>query len=83
MPLHCQKLFLRSTEATNVGGTLFNFLAPIRPVANLVQREVQSHLEACHAEVVQTCSIVKWGIRFLAFLRDEILLWIFLLRHWK
>ena len=55
-------------------GTLFNFLAPIRSVASLVQREVQSRLEACHAEAVQTCSIVKWGIPFFAFLRDEILL---------
>jgi len=29
------------------------FLAPIRPVASLVQREVRSRLEACHEEAVQ------------------------------
>ena len=61
------KAFLRSTKATNMGN-LFNFLAPIRPVARLVQREVQSHLEACHAEAVQQlrkcvkCGKIIWPL---------------------
>ena len=42
-------------------GDLFNFLAPIRSVASLVWREVQSHLEACHTEAAteKTCEVWK------------------------